>query len=69
MTKRTGPSDGYASAGTVADGTTVTVSCTGTGTSHTGRWGATTLDRLSDGTWIPDAFLYTGVNGAIKPAC
>ncbi|MEV4253974.1 hypothetical protein AB0J52_12515 [Spirillospora sp. NPDC049652] len=68
--RRTGPGDGYASAGTVADGTTVTVSCTGTGTSHTGRWGATTLwDRLSDGTWMPDAFLYTGVNGPIKPAC
>ncbi|WP_147341564.1 peptidoglycan DD-metalloendopeptidase family protein [Actinomadura logoneensis] len=70
VTRRTGPGDGYASAGTAADGGTVTVSCTGTGTSHTGRWGTTTLwDRLSDGTWMPDAFLYTGVNGPIKPAC
>lgn len=68
--KRSGPGNGYPTAGTVADGATVTVSCTGTGTSRTGRWGTTTLwDRLSDGTWMPDAYLYTGVDGAIKGAC
>ncbi|GGS50085.1 hypothetical protein GCM10010171_51560 [Actinokineospora fastidiosa] len=70
LNKRSGPGTGYGVVGSVADGATVTVSCSANGTSHTGRYGATTLwDRLSDGTWISDAYLWTGVNGPISGYC
>ena len=70
LNKRSGPGTGYAIVGTVADGTTVTVSCSSNGTSHSGRWGTTSLwDRLSDGTWVSDAYLYTGVSGPVSGLC
>lgn len=70
VNKRTGPGTGYGLAGTVADGATVTVSCSANGTTHTGRWGSTALwNRLSDGTWVTDAYLWTGVNGPLNGYC
>ncbi|WP_367127768.1 M23 family metallopeptidase [Saccharothrix sp. HUAS TT1] len=70
VNKRTGPGTGYALAGGVTDGATVSVSCSSNGTSHTGRWGATSLwNRLSDGTWVTDAFMWTGVNGPVNGYC
>lgn len=70
LNKRTGPGTGYAVAGTVADGTGVTVSCSRNGTTHTGRYGSTALwNRLSDGTWVSDAYMWTGVNGPISGYC
>ncbi|MFE9746673.1 M23 family metallopeptidase [Saccharothrix saharensis] len=70
VNKRTGPGTGYALAGSVADGATVTVSCSANGTSHTGRWGATSLwNRLSDGTWVTDAFMWTGLGGPVNGYC
>ncbi|MFC7613969.1 peptidoglycan DD-metalloendopeptidase family protein [Actinokineospora soli] len=70
VNKRSGPGTGYGIVGSVADGATVTVSCSSNGTTHTGRYGSTSLwNRLSDGTWISDAFLWTGVNGPISGYC
>ncbi|MER7419432.1 peptidoglycan DD-metalloendopeptidase family protein [Micromonospora peucetia] len=70
LTKRAGPGTGYAVRGSVGDGATVTVSCSANGTSHTGRYGTTALwNRLSDGTWVSDAYLWTGLNGAINGWC
>ncbi|MFD3657411.1 peptidoglycan DD-metalloendopeptidase family protein [Streptomyces sp. NPDC058620] len=70
VNKRTGPGTGYGISGSVADGATVTVSCSSNGTSHTGRYGTTSLwNRLSDGTWVSDAYMWTGVNGAINGYC
>lgn len=70
VNKRTGPGTGYALAGSVADGTTVNVSCSKNGTSHTGRWGTTSLwNRLSDGTWVTDAFMWTGLATAVNGTC
>jgi LasA protease len=70
VNKRTGPGTGYATAGTVADGATVTVSCSANGTSHTGRWGASSLwNRLTDGTWVSDAFMWTGISGPVNGYC
>lgn len=70
VNKRTGPGTGYALAGSVADGTTVNVSCSRNGTSHTGRWGTSSLwNRLSDGTWVSDAYMWTGVNGPVNGTC
>ena len=70
VNKRTGPGTGYALAGSVGDGATVSVSCSANGTTHTGRWGTTSLwNRLSDGTWVTDAFLWTGVDGPVNGYC
>jgi len=70
VNKRTGPGTNYALAGSVADGTTVNVSCSKNGTSHTGRWGTTSLwNRLSDGTWVTDAFMWTGLAGPVNGTC
>ena len=70
VNKRSGPGTGYGVAGSVADGATVTVSCSANGTSHAGRWGTTALwNRLSDGTWISDAFAWTGVSVPVNGWC
>ncbi|SCF09364.1 LasA protease [Micromonospora viridifaciens] len=70
VNRRTGPGTGYAVAGSVADGATVTVACSANGTSHSGRWGTTALwNKLTDGTWVSDAFMWTGSAGAINGWC
>ncbi|MFF1822981.1 peptidoglycan DD-metalloendopeptidase family protein [Kribbella sp. NPDC058245] len=70
VNKRTGPGTNYALAGSVADGTTVNISCSKNGTSHSGRWGTTSLwNRLSDGTWVSDAFMWTGVATPVNGTC
>ncbi|WP_229401826.1 peptidoglycan DD-metalloendopeptidase family protein [Micromonospora okii] len=70
LTRRSGPGTGHAAQGSVGDGATVTVSCSANGTSHTGRYGTTALwNRLSDGTWVSDAYLWTGVNGPVNGWC
>ncbi|MFB7084896.1 peptidoglycan DD-metalloendopeptidase family protein [Streptomyces sp. NPDC056296] len=70
LTRRTGPGTGYATAGSLADGATVTISCSRTGTTHTGRWGTTAWwHRLDDGTWVSDAFVWTGVDGPVNGTC
>ncbi|WP_405096055.1 peptidase M23 [Micromonospora sp. NBC_01412] len=68
--RRTGPGTGYGVAGAIADGSTVTISCSANGTTHTGRWGTTALwNRLTDGTWVSDAYMWTGVNGPANGWC
>ncbi|HEX6970108.1 MAG TPA: peptidoglycan DD-metalloendopeptidase family protein [Micromonosporaceae bacterium] len=70
VNKRSGPGTGYAIVGSVADGSVVTVSCSAYGTSHTGRYGTTNLwNRLTDGTWVSDAYLWTGMSGPINGWC
>lgn len=70
LTRRSGPGTGYAAIGSLNDGATVSISCSANGTTHTGRYGATALwNRLTDGSWVSDAFLWTGVNGAINGWC
>ena len=70
LNKRSGPGTGYAVVGTVADAATISVSCSQNGTSHTGRWGTSRLwNRLTDGTWVSDAFVATGLNGPLNGWC
>lgn len=67
---RSGPGTNYSLVGTKPDGEIVTVSCTAYGTYHTGRWGTTNLwDKLSNGQWMSDAYLWTGSASAIAPPC
>ncbi|MGH3648757.1 MAG: peptidoglycan DD-metalloendopeptidase family protein [Micromonosporaceae bacterium] len=70
LNKRSGPGTGYAVVGSVADGATVSIACSRYGTSHTGRFGTTSLwNKLTDGTWVSDAYLATGSNGPVNGWC
>lgn len=70
VNKRSGPGTGYAVVGTVADGATVSIACSSNGTSHTGRYGTTALwNKLTDGSWVSDAFVWTGVGGPVNGWC
>ena len=70
LNKRSGPGTGYPTVGSVTDGTTLNIACSAYGTSHTGRWGTTSLwNRLTDGTWVSDAFMWTGMSGPINGWC
>ncbi|MEV4411795.1 peptidoglycan DD-metalloendopeptidase family protein [Catellatospora sp. NPDC049609] len=70
LTRRSGPGSGYTALGSLADGATVSISCSANGTTHTGRYGATAMwNRLTDGSWVSDAYLWTGVNGAVNGWC
>jgi hypothetical protein len=67
---RSGPGSGYTRTGEVADAATVTLSCHARGTGHEGPWGSSDLwNRLTDGSWISDAFVYTGTSQPVVPAC
>lgn len=67
---RSGPGSNYSLVGTKRDGEIVSVSCTAYGTNHTGRWGTTNLwNKLSNGQWMSDAYLWTGTANAIAPRC
>lgn len=70
VNRRSGPGTGYGVVGSAADGATVSVACSANGTSHAGRWGTTALwNRLTDGTWVSDAYLWTGLNGPTNGWC
>lgn len=70
VNKRSGPGTGHPVVGSVQDGVTVNVACSANGTTHTGRWGTTSLwNRLTDGSWVSDAFLYTGVAEPVNGWC
>lgn len=71
LNRRSGPGTNFAAVGTVPDGNTVTISCSGTGTTHTGRFNYTTSmwNRLSDGSWISDAFTWTGTGNPVAGWC
>jgi len=71
LNKRKGPGTSYAKTGTVADGATVTVSCSKRGTTHVGRnnYSTNLWNKLSDGTWVSDAYLWTGIGDPVNGLC
>jgi murein DD-endopeptidase MepM/ murein hydrolase activator NlpD len=70
LTVRSGPGTGHRAVGTVADGTSVTISCQATGTSVTGTYGTSRIwDRIGSGRYVADAYVYTGSDGRVAPAC
>lgn len=72
---RSGPGTNYPIVGQATDGALPTVLCSRSGTTHSGRYGSTSLwDRITDGPsgqqrWMSDAFLDSRVDGAIAGLC
>jgi LasA protease len=71
LNRRAGPGAKHELVSTVKDGETVRVRCSARGTSHTGRGGYTTnmWNRLADGSWVSDAFLWTGTGDPVAGWC
>ncbi|MGH3716030.1 MAG: peptidoglycan DD-metalloendopeptidase family protein [Micromonosporaceae bacterium] len=70
LRRRSGPGTDHDIVGELADGATVTIVCTARGTSHTGRGGTTTLwNKLTDGSWVSHAYVWTGTDQPLKGAC
>jgi LasA protease len=70
LNKRSGPGTGYSIVGTVNDGDTVSIACSSNGTSHSGRWWTTSRwEKLTDGTWVSGAYVYTGLNAPVNGTC
>lgn len=68
---RSGPGSTYAEVGSTEDGETVDIMCSKRGTLHTGRNGFTTnlWSRLRDGSYISDAYLWTGRSDPVNGWC
>ena len=70
LTVRSGPGTGYSAVGSLADGTSVTISCQTKGSSVTGTYGTSTLwDKIGSSRYVADAYVYTGSDNAVAPAC
>ncbi|MEP6695419.1 MAG: CHAP domain-containing protein [Pseudonocardiales bacterium] len=70
LTVRSGPGTGYSAVGSVADGTTVNISCQALGTSVTGTYGTSRWwDKIGAGRFVSDAYVYTGSDGRVAPYC
>jgi LasA protease len=71
LNRRAGPGTNFAIVGTVPDGNTVSIACSANGTTHTGRFDYTTSlwNKLTDGSWISDAFTWTGTGNPVNGMC
>jgi hypothetical protein len=69
---RSGPGTSYATVGTVAHGTTVRIICQTRGTrvwSDVYQYWTDIWDKIGDGRYVSDAYVYTGSSGMVAPAC
>jgi uncharacterized protein YraI len=70
LTVRAAPGTGYDAFGSVNDGASVTILCQTSGSSVSGTYGTSTLwDMIGSGGFIADAYVYTGSDGRVAPAC
>ncbi len=69
LTIRSGPGTNFAVVGSVPDGSSVTVRCQKIGQSVRGTYGVSNIwDHIGAG-YVSDAFVYTGSDGRVAPAC
>lgn len=67
---RSGPSTGFAVTGSVGGSSAITIVCTSTGQSVAGYYGTSNIwDRLSNGSYVADANVYTGTARAAARPC
>jgi LasA protease len=57
--------------GKLTDGDTVTIACSARGTRHTGRDSYVTdlWNKLTDGSWVSDAYVWTGTGAPVNGLC
>lgn len=67
---RSGPGTDYDIVGSKADGDVIKIECTARGTMVEGMDGPTDLwDKLTNGKWISDGFVYTGTSEPVEEPC
>ena len=67
---RTAPSTSAGLVGRLRDGQGVPIVCQLHAQTVNGTWGPTDVwDRLPDGTYVSDGFVYTGTNNTVAPIC
>lgn len=67
---RSGPGASFAERGTIADGASVDIGCTTRGSTVLGVFGESDLwNRLTDGRWVSDAFIFTGTDDPAAAPC
>jgi uncharacterized protein YraI len=70
LTVRAAPGAGFDAYSSVADGAGVTILCQTSGSSVTGTYGTSSIwDMIGSGGFIADAYVYTGSDGRVAPAC
>ncbi|MFF5264011.1 peptidoglycan DD-metalloendopeptidase family protein [Actinomadura viridis] len=69
LTVRSGPYTGNAAIGSVPDGGTVRITCYRRGTSVTGTYGTSDIWNKVGSGFVADAYIYTGSDNPIVPAC
>jgi Lysozyme like domain len=72
LTVRTGPSTGYPTAGSLADGSITRIHCQVRGQNvYSDVYGVWTdlWNRIGTGRYVSDAYVFTGTNGQVAPTC
>lgn len=70
LTERSAPTADAASAGSLANGSSVTISCQTYGQDVSGHYGTSQIwDQLSNGDYVSDTYVYTGSSGLVAPLC
>lgn len=70
LNKRSGPGTNHSVVGSLPNGSTVYIACHKRGTTVTGTYGTSNIwNKLSDGTWVPDPYVYTGSDGPVQEWC
>ncbi|GAB2501270.1 hypothetical protein GCM10027063_45920 [Promicromonospora xylanilytica] len=70
LTVRSGPSTARTAVGLAGNHANVVIECTARGTTVTGTFGTSDLwNRIGPGNWVADAYVSTGSNAPVAPAC
>lgn len=71
LNRRSGPGTASPVVGKLADGDTVTITCSARGTKHAGRNSYVTdlWNKLADGSWVSDAYVWTGTGAPVNGLC
>lgn len=70
LTVRSGPTTGHTAVGLAGNHANVVIECTARGTTVTGTFGTSDLwNRIGPGNWVADAYVSTGSDAPVAPAC
>lgn len=70
LAERSAPTTSASEPGSLADGASVTISCQTYGQTITGHYGTSQVwDKLSNGDFVSDTYIYTGSDGLVTGLC